>query len=195
MRAQFESQLFEMDRIPEGFAAILTAAKVGNVSYNRGTKTTGTPRVDIFFTAETVEGRRFLRNPANGWSGAQPYNAWQARFEVDVVTNRETNAAENRKLIGIVRHNFQLYRLIDTWTEAVSPYHSITSMAEAAEQAETDNGDNTDTTRMVFVGLVNIRDDAWPIPVQVTPATPQFFNLTNEETFLLVGQENFLLAS
>lgn len=195
MRAQFITQLFELDRIAQGFASILEADKVANVGYNRGTKVASTPRVDIFMTAGTNEGRRFLSNPNNAWSGAQFYDTWNARFEVDIVTNRGTNPEETRKLIGIVRYNFQTARLLDTWTEVVSPYHSITSMVEVAEQAEVENEDNTDTVRLVFEGLVNIRADAWPMPGVPTPAIPQLFDLEGGETFLLEDQQNFLLES
>lgn len=195
MRAQYISQCFELDRIPEGFATILTQATRTDVSWNRGKSTAKTPRIDIFFTAQTNEGRRYLTNSGNAWSGAQYYDTWNARFEVDVVTNRKTNPAENRKLIGLVRFNFQTGTLIDTWTELVSPYHSITSMIEAAEQCETDNEDNTDTTRLVFEGLVNVRADAWPITAPIYPGVPELFNLANDETFLLCDGENFLLAS
>jgi hypothetical protein len=185
MRAQFFSQLYELDRIAEGFASILTAAKCPNVGFNRGASTDQTPRVEIFMTAETNEGRRFLADPFNASSTAQPYDTWNARFEIDVVTNRETNREEARKLIGLVRYNFQLFRLIETWTENVSPYHSITSMIEVGEQAEIDNEDNTDTTRVVFEGLVNIRADAWPIPAyQVQIPTPAF-DLEGPDVFLL----------
>lgn len=194
MIAATESQLFELDRIPEAFAAILTAQGV-NASYNRGRNVDKTPRVEIAMTAGTNEGRRFLRNRGNGWSGAQPYNTWAARFEVDVTTNRTTNWEEHRKLVGIVRYNFQLYRLIETWTEAVAPFHSISSMIEEDEQMEISSEDNTDTTRLVFTGLVNIRDDSWPIPTPPTLGVVEYFDLMDGESFFTMDQENFELAS
>lgn len=195
MKAQYESQLYELDRIAEAFASILTAAKVANVSWNRARGVHGTPRVDIFMTVETNEGHRFPRNPTEPSSAAQPYDVWNARFEVDVVTNRTTNPAEARKLIGIVRYHFQLWVIQTLWTEAVSPYHEIVSMIEAAEQMEMDNEDNTDAVRMVFEGMVKIRDDAWPIPAPPFFGSPQLFDLVSGETFLLESGDNFVLVA
>jgi len=100
---------------------------------------------------------------------------------------RKTNGNQHNPLVGLVRWCFQQYRLIETWTEAISPYHSITSIREAGEQDTVENDDNTDTTNLVFIGLCNIRADAWG-----TEAPPQF-EFNGESQFNLIEDEPFLL--
>lgn len=123
-------------------------------------KTDTTPRVDLQFVLGAPVHRHIL-NPSNGNAQAQPFDAWQYNLLATIVTERTQNGNQHVELIGKTRYNLQYFRLLDTFTSVVCPYHSITSIEEVGQQDSVDDANNIQMTQLTFRGVLNIRESAW----------------------------------
>lgn len=162
--ATAESQLFELDRVEEAFKAILedqVGLSVQSVKKRDIEKAT-TPRLEIVLTLLQNQGRRFLRQSGSLNALAMPLDTWDFTLQVTVVTHHGDPEQDHQKIAGLVRWSLQYYRLIQTWTTAVAPYHSITDIREAQVDNEVINEEGCDYERLTFAGMCNIRDSAWP---------------------------------
>lgn len=164
--AQYEYQLFELDRVERAFKSIIanavsTPSVPVQVLMKREKVTTNTPRVELVLETKQVQGQRKILNPAAP-AQFQPLNTWFYNLSASVITNRSTNGSQHETLCGIVRLNLQLYKLAQTWTLELAPYHTIIDSQEQAIDLAVESDGDLDTTKMNFAGMLCIRDGAWP---------------------------------
>lgn len=160
-----EWKLFALDEFEENLATLLRAQIPMPVTiHTRFTSDTkSTPRVELELNVGKPQGHQYIRNPgnANGW--AQPFDAWLYDLTATIVTERTQNGEYHIPTIGRVRYNLQYFRLLQTLTLAVSPYHTLTTIAESAPQTDSiDDAGNLQTTMLTFSGIMNIRESVWP---------------------------------
>lgn len=153
------SRLFELDRVEIGFFDILTAQGIP-AQRSRDLDTNTTPRVELELTTEQNLSQRHI---FTGETTSQflPYNTWDFKLAVTVVTNREENGDNHLPLIGLARWNCQMFTLLDTWTFALNPYHTIIDIREESGSPDVWNDGGCDLTKLSFAGMFNIRESAW----------------------------------
>lgn len=166
MPAANDAQLFDLDAVERALCGVFAAQQIAAFG-NRGTATKKAPYLDLSLTTEAMEGRRFLRYPDKP-SQFQPLNHWIFRLTATATGERgedQANAPQidgHAGLVAIMRYNLQLYRLAQTLTTQLCPWHTIIEIRESGESVSMKNEDNTDITQLTFVGILAISDSAWP---------------------------------
>lgn len=156
----YQHQLFELERMETALGSILESQGM-TVHTRFGSDTDTTPRVELVMSIAAPEGHRFLLNPRNSFAPAQPFDSWSYTLAATIVTERTRNGDHHVPLIGKVRYNLQYFRLIDTLTAAVSPFHTLTSIDETGQQDSVDDEKNLQLSQITFRGVMNIRESAW----------------------------------
>lgn len=166
MPAQFEYQLFELDRVESALKSIVLAAVSSpaapvQVLMKREKETEDTPRVTLTLQTQQSQGQRYILNPANTDIRWQPFNTWMFKLGAEIVTNRETNGDQHLPIIGKTRLALQFYKLAVSWTIELAPYHTLINIVEEPIDLAVVSDENTDMTRLNFSGMLCIRDTAW----------------------------------
>lgn len=158
---QDEWQLFALDSLGENLAILLGAQiQPIRVDTKFSSDTEKSPRVELELTIGAPEGHVHIRYPGSQW---QPYDAWIYDLTATIVTERTQNGSLHASTIGRVRYAFQYFRLLQSLTTAVSPYHTLTTIAESQPQQDSvDDVGNLQMTKLTFSGVMNIRENAWP---------------------------------
>lgn len=160
------SQIFELDLVESVFVTILNASTILayplNAQGKREVDTNLTPRVEIQLTPKPIEGRRHLIDTRINNSIFQPYNTWTFDLSASIITNRETNGVKHLPMMGAVRWELTRYRLLTTFTETVSPYHSLIDIRDGGELVSYDSDKNLDTSKILLSGMFAAREDSWP---------------------------------
>lgn len=124
------------------------------------TRTNDTPRVELQFVLGAPVHRHVL-DTDNINAQAQPFDAWQYQLLATITTERTRNGNQHVPLIGKTRYNLQYFRLLETFTDIVAPYHAITSIEEVNQLDSVDDPNNLQMTQLTFRGILNIRESAW----------------------------------
>lgn len=163
MTPEQEYQLFTPCESVEEALAIILRAATGVPVYTRfESEVESTARIECVLSLTEPVGNSFVRNPGNASSQAQPFNAWGFTLAATIVTNRTTNGSQHVQLIGKTRYALQYFKLISSFTSAICPYHSITSIAETGQVDAVADTDNCQLSTINFKGILNIRYNAWP---------------------------------
>jgi len=160
-----QAVLYEIDRIENAFKTILQAQVPAGVTVYKKRESVDmeSPRVEIVFSALQNKDQRYVGYYAsNSFTPAMPLNAWDYQIQLTIVTNRTTNGSQHAGIVGIVRWSMQYFRLLATWDTTVAPYHAITSIAEGQVENSVESDGDLDMERLMFLGMANIRDSAWP---------------------------------
>lgn len=161
-RADKDWQVYDLDAVEDGLCTILNGFDVKAYG-KRSTEERETPCVELALETQAVQGQRFIRWPTINSAVAQPFNTWNFTLLAKVISERISNGLDHRRIIGSVRAYFQYAWLATTFTRTVSPYHAITDIREEGAPNEIREEDNLDVTELTFIGMLNIRDDAWPL--------------------------------
>lgn len=155
-----QSQLYELDRVEIGFWKILLNQGLP-AQRKRDADTNTTPRVELELETEVVQSnRRIAANQPH--SNYQYFNAWNFKLTATVVTNREQNGDNHGPLLGLVRWNFQMGTIIQTWTPGICATHKIVDMREESCPADVWNDGGCDISAVSFSGMFCIPDPIWP---------------------------------
>lgn len=138
------------------FKRILSAGGVtANIYRSREGVSEETPWLEISFLVGRIHGHQYLYA-----DGRKFYDTWvDSRLELKVCTNRGTNAAAHKVILGRARSIVQLCSLAQTWDQA---YHAITDMREAGTTSGCDTENDLDFSTITFSVVHNIKNDAWP---------------------------------
>ncbi len=160
---QFQWQLFSpAESVEDALFQIFTAQGIP-AQKRFETKTNTTPRVELqmIVDLQTSLAKKII-DANNHNEQAQPDSAWPFTLLTTVVTNRTENGNQHVPLIAKSRWNLQYFRLIQTFTTTVAPYHSITNIREmGAQQDSVDDPNNLQMSQLTFRGVLNIRESAW----------------------------------
>lgn len=160
-QAEADWQCFDFDQVEVAFCTILSG--LGIKAFKKRTiETRTTPCVEVSLQTNGVQGQRNLRFPLITNDLVQPYSAYKYTLTCSVYSERQENGSYHAKTVAKVRAYLQYYWLTNTFTETVSPYHSITEIREADSPSDIAQEDNLDITQLTFTGVLNIRDNAWP---------------------------------
>jgi len=161
-RAEADWQVFNLDFVEDALVTILNGKGI-TANGKRSTAKRKTPCVELNLQTQAVQGQRFTRFPSVPSALVQPYDTWTYELKVQCFTDRTVNGTYHPELVGRVRALLQYGWLTLTFTETVSPYHSITDIRESSAPTDFLSDDNLDVTELTFTGMLNVRAEAWPI--------------------------------
>jgi hypothetical protein len=142
--------------LEEGFREIL-ASVAPNVYTSRDIKTANSPRITIL--ANIIGLASMHVHPTTG--GNSIYDAFEGEIEVEVETNRATEAKSNAhyELLGGVRAAMIDYLAQGAWNQS-NPLR-ITDI-RPQEAPHTVDEDNLDSTKLSFYIVFNVNPSQWP---------------------------------
>lgn len=138
------------------FERILAAGGAAtNIYRSREGANENTPWLEISFLVGRVHGHQYRYA-----DGRKYYDTWvDSRLELKVCTQRQTNAAAHKVILGRSRSLVQLSELAQTWAQQ---YHSITDIREAGTTHGCDTENDLDFSVVTFSVVHNIKATAWP---------------------------------
>lgn len=163
-RASSDWQVFDLDRVEDGLVEILNAAEIKTFGKRTTFKRTS-PSVRLALETRAIQGQRKTRFPTIQNTLCQPYSAWNFTLKALIETNRTNNGLDHRRTLAEVRARLSYYWLTLTFDSTASPYHSITDIREDEVINEFDQESNIDRTEVTFSGMLNVRDDVWPLSI------------------------------
>lgn len=163
-RAVADWQVFDFDLVEKAFCTILTGLGI-KAFQKRSIEKRTTPAVEVRLETNGVQGGQFVRFPNARHSQVQPFVNFFFTLNVAAISERISNGISHAELVARTRAYLQYYWLTNTFTETVSPYHSITEIREIDSPSDIAPDDNLDITQLTFTGIFNIRDTSWPLTI------------------------------
>lgn len=155
-------QLFQVETAYEmAFQSILQNAGIEKVFRSRENREAQSPYVEVRFICGAVSEKRqhFVNKDTpliySGWFGSQ--------LQFDVTTQRVNNGDQHKVLLGKIRLECQMFRLVQTWyaTDAAER-HAIADIRENNSVHTFDTENDIDMTTITFHLSHNLKDDAFP---------------------------------
>jgi hypothetical protein len=163
-RASADWQCFDFDQVEKAFCTILNGLGV-KAFQKRSIEKRTTPSVEVRLETNGTQGGQFVRFPHARFSQVQPFSNFIFTLNVAAISERTENGTSHAELVARTRAYLQYYWLTLTFTETVSPYHSITEIREIDSPSDIAPEDNLDITQLTFTGIFNIRDTSWPLTI------------------------------
>ena len=156
------ADLFQLETDFEtAFQSILATATGVDVDKSREANDAVTPRIEVKFLPGAVDGKRrhyidtgsATRFAYSGWFGSQ--------LIIEVITQRQNNGTQHKTLLGKVRSEMQMFKLLDTWpSQDAASRHVPADIRESGSVHSFNSDDDTDTTTVTFSVNHSILDDA-----------------------------------
>ena len=147
------------DQIEPAVAAFLNSLTGATVEIQQGSDNLQTP----FFEVQLVMGQDKEHYQPVVRTDTTPdlrNDLWDASLRVTLVTNRQLNQSQHRKLRGQARAS--LYNF-NNWQASALPYHELKWIKSASSTPTVQEGENFDVSQMTFDILIGIRPGAWPL--------------------------------
>lgn len=152
------NQLLQFERwLEEGFREILANVAPNNYT-SRDTNTQESPRTTTLATIGEIASGHV--HPTTG--GNSIYDAFEGEMEVEVATNRTTEAKSDKQyeIIGGVRAAMVDYLVQRNWNQN-NPMR-ITDVRPTGAEHTVDAENNLDLTAMKFYIVFNVEPSQWP---------------------------------
>lgn len=168
------ADLFDFDDVEQAIknaivAACSSPAVPVQVVKSSETPTNETPRVEIVFVPQKVQGQRFLLNPVYQNIQSQPFNTWLYELWITVVCNRETNGNRLKSIRGNARAAMEWNYLAPFIGPDVLPLHGLINIQDQVTFPSVEDIGNLDSSKLTFEGMVCIRNAAWSLVDQPDP--------------------------